>query len=43
MRVIIINLKDDVFGLPSKIKNDKILKFVNNDKDIYPYEEERRL
>ena len=41
--VVIINLKDDILGIPNKIKDDKILKSVNNNKDIYPYEEERRL
>ena len=41
--VVIINLKDDILGIPSKVKDDKILKCVNNNKDIYPYEEERRL
>lgn len=41
--VVIINLKDDILGIPNKIKNDKILKSVNNNIDIYPYEEERRL
>lgn len=41
--VIIINLGDNVLGFPSKIKNSEILRFVLNDKDIYPYEEERRL
>ena len=41
--VIIINLKDDILGIPNKIKDDKILKNVNNSIDIYPYEEERRL
>lgn len=41
--VIIINLKDDILGIPNKIKDDKILKYVNNNIDIFPYEEERRL
>lgn len=41
--VIIINLKNDILGFPNKIKDDGILKYVNNNKDIYPYEEERRL
>ena len=41
--VVIINLKDDTLGIPNKIKDDKILKCVNNNKDIYPCEEERRL
>lgn len=41
--VIIINLYDNNYSIPSKIKNEKIIKYVNNNKDIYPYEEERRL
>ena len=41
--MLIINLKDDILGIPNKIKDDIILKSVNNNKDIYPYEEERRL
>ena len=41
--VVIINLKDDILGIPNKIKDDKILRSVNKNIDIYPYEEERRL
>lgn len=41
--VVIINMCDDILGIPNKIKDDKILKYVNSNKDIYPYEEERRL
>lgn len=41
--VILINVNDSDSSLPSKIKNEKILKYVNNTKDLYPYEEERRL
>lgn len=41
--VIIINMEDKLLGLPTKIKDEKILKYVNNTKDYYPYEEERRL
>lgn len=41
--VVIINLKNDTFGIPNRIKDDKILKYVNNNIDIYPFEEERRL
>ncbi|MBO6145636.1 MAG: UvrD-helicase domain-containing protein [Bacilli bacterium] len=41
--VIIINLEDNILGFPSKIENHKILKYVLNEKDMYPYEEERRL
>lgn len=41
--IILINMEDSLLGLPSKIKDEKILKYVNNTKDFYPYEEERRL
>ena len=41
--VVIINLKDDTIGIPNKIKDNELLKFINNNLDIYPYEEERRL
>ena len=41
--VVIINLRDDVLGIPNKIKDDKVLKYVTKNKDIYPFEEERRL
>ena len=41
--VVLINLVDDVLGFPNKIKNNRILKYVNNNKNLYPYEEERRL
>lgn len=40
---IILNMVDDYLGFPNKIVNDNILDFVVNDKDSYPYEEERRL
>ena len=41
--ILIINLTNDINSLPSKIKDDKILNYVLIHKDIYPYEEERRL
>ncbi len=41
--VIIINLNNDICGLPSKIKEDKILSLVNNNTEKYLYGEERRL
>lgn len=41
--VILINVCNDLLGFPTKIKDEEILKYVNNTKDIYPYEEERRL
>lgn len=41
--ILIINLTNDTNSLPSKIKDESILKYVLIHKDIYPYEEERRL
>lgn len=41
--ILIINLSDKNNSLPSQIKDDDILKFVLKHKDIYPFEEERRL
>ena len=32
-----------MIGFPTKIKDEEILKYVNNNKDIFPFEEERRL
>lgn len=41
--VILINIEDSLLGMPTKLQSEKILKYVNNTKDYYPYEEERRL
>lgn len=41
--VVLINVEDNLLGLPTKLKGELILKYVNNTKDYYPYEEERRL
>lgn len=41
--VIMINLEDKILGFPSKIEDDKLLKFVSKNKEKYPYGEERRL
>ena len=41
--IIIVGLEDKINGFPNKIVNDNVLKYVLNDKDSYPYEEERRL
>lgn len=41
--VVIINLTNDINSLPSKIKDEKILRYVIKHYDIYPFEEERRL
>ena len=40
--VIIINLTDDVLGFPSKIKNNNLIEKLF-DKELYKYDEERRL
>ena len=41
--VVLINTEDNITSIPTKIKNDKLLNYVNKEKDYYPYEEERRL
>lgn len=41
--VIIINLENKINGFPIKIESSGILKYVLNENDNYPYEEERRL
>ena len=41
--VLMINLTNDIYSLPTKIKEDHILKYVIKHYDIYPFEEERRL
>ena len=41
--VIIINLEDDYLSLPNKIKENKILRYVTLNKDIFKFAEERRL
>ena len=38
--VIVINLEDNILGFPSKIENNKILNYVLDEKESYPYEEE---
>ena len=40
--VIIINLYDNILGIPTKIKEEKVLRLVKK-KEKYPYSEERRL
>jgi len=40
--IILINLENKITGLPSKMKNHKILNLII-EKDTYPFEEERRL
>jgi len=41
--VIIINMEDSLLGFPSKIKNDKIMRFVTVSDEEYLFGEERRL
>lgn len=41
--VIILNLFDGVNGFPNKMVNDDVLKYVSDNYDTFPYEEERRL
>ena len=41
--VLIINLTNNINSLPSQIKEESLLKYVLIYKDLYPYEEERRL
>jgi len=40
--IILINLIDDILGLPSKVKNNKFVSKIIN-KELYKYDEERRL
>ncbi len=41
--VFVINLNNNKNGFPNKIKDHEILRYVNNYKECYLYEEERRL
>ena len=41
--VIVLNMADALMGFPSKLEDDPILRYVNVNKDYFPYEEERRL
>ena len=41
--VIIINAKDELFGFPSQIEDDPVLRLVVSHDDSYNYAEERRL
>lgn len=41
--VIILNMKNTIMGFPSQLEDDPIIRYVNQTKDYYPYEEERRL
>lgn len=40
--VILLNVSDDIYGIPSKMKDEKLLSFVKKSQ-FFPFEEERRL
>lgn len=40
--VILLNLRQEITGFPSQIKDSQLFRLINK-KDIYPYSEERRL
>ena len=42
-QVIILNGEDDIYGFPSKIKDDPIMNLININDKSYAYAEERRL
>ena len=41
--IILININNNYNSLPSKIRDEKLLKYVKCNKEYYPYDEERRL
>ena len=41
--IILINIENSITEMPTKLVDEDILKYVNNTKDYFPYEEERRL
>ena len=41
--VLMVNLEDSTLGFPSKIPSDILISYLCNNKEYYPYEEERRL
>ena len=41
--IIIININNNYNSLPSKIRDEKLLKYVKCTTEYYPYDEERRL
>lgn len=41
--VIVLNVIDDELGFPNKIENNKVIRFVLNEKSNYLFDEERRL
>ncbi len=41
--IIILNVSDDIYGIPNKIEDHPILNYLNSNVDKYPYSEERRV
>ena len=41
--VILISLENSMTGFPNKLENDSIFRFLDEKKESYAYEEERRL
>lgn len=41
--VILVHLENSITGFPNKLENDVVFRFLNNKKESYAYEEERRL
>lgn len=41
--VILLNVNNEMYGLPNKVEDEYLLKYVLTNKVYYPYEEERRL
>ena len=41
--VILINMENSLTGMPTQIKEEKLLRYVNKQKEYYKFEEERRL
>ncbi len=41
--VIVLNMTDTTMGFPSQLEDDPVLRYVNQTKDYFPFEEERRL
>lgn len=41
--VIVLNLTNSIMGFPSQLEDDSVLRYVNRNKDYFPFEEERRL
>ncbi len=41
--IIILNVSNGIYGIPNKIEDHPILKYLNKDIDNYPYSEERRV